>query len=412
MSDRSLMPVRAISKVLGIGFAVSVSTSTPVASAFTASLCETPKRCSSSTTSSPRSLNLTPADEEPVSSDDDVDRTVRQAGEDLFRLRRGEKAREHRDAHGHRSIPVGERLRVLLSEKGGGHQHGDLLTVLYGLECRSDGNLGLAESDVATDETVHGGRRLHVALHLGDRIQLIGRLHVPEGVLHLALPGSVRAERMTGDQQSRLVELHELARYLLDRGTSLGPRALPVRAAELVERRGVAARVRSEDFDLLCRYVELVVAPVLEKQVVTRSAVDGARDHPPVAGHSVLAVHDVVAGGEIVEEPVGRARLGPPDAVARRRPVMSCSVRTATFAVGRRNPRSMPATTTRIPLPVSFASAQGSGLRARGPKRPEALLRQHRRKAGHRALVVRAQHHGPALSDEGTEPARPCGPIG
>ena len=53
------MPVSAISSVRGIGLAVSVRTSTPVASVFTASLCVTPKRCSSSTTRSPRSLNAT-----------------------------------------------------------------------------------------------------------------------------------------------------------------------------------------------------------------------------------------------------------------------------------------------------------------------------------------------------------------
>ncbi len=53
------MPVSAISSVRGIGLAVSVSTSTPSAMRFTASLCVTPKRCSSSTTRRPSSLNCT-----------------------------------------------------------------------------------------------------------------------------------------------------------------------------------------------------------------------------------------------------------------------------------------------------------------------------------------------------------------
>ena len=55
------MPVRLISKVRGIGLAVRVSTSTEVVSCLTASLWETPKRCSSSTTSRPSFLNLTSA---------------------------------------------------------------------------------------------------------------------------------------------------------------------------------------------------------------------------------------------------------------------------------------------------------------------------------------------------------------
>ncbi len=57
MMLRSLMPVEAMYKVLGMGVALSVSTSMFFLMAFSFSLCLTPKRCSSSTTSSPRSLN-------------------------------------------------------------------------------------------------------------------------------------------------------------------------------------------------------------------------------------------------------------------------------------------------------------------------------------------------------------------
>ena len=55
------MPTRLISSVRGIGVALSVSTSTLIFSFFIASLACTPKRCSSSTISRPRSLNLTPS---------------------------------------------------------------------------------------------------------------------------------------------------------------------------------------------------------------------------------------------------------------------------------------------------------------------------------------------------------------
>jgi hypothetical protein len=55
---RSRMPVRLISRVRGIGVAVRVSTSTSTRSFLMASLWVTPKRCSSSTTSRPRSLKV------------------------------------------------------------------------------------------------------------------------------------------------------------------------------------------------------------------------------------------------------------------------------------------------------------------------------------------------------------------
>ena len=73
-------------------------------------------------------------------------------------------------------------------------------------------------------------------------------------------------------------------------------------------RRGrVAAGVVAHGVDLVGRHVELVVALVLEQQVVALHAADGALHHAAVAGHAVLVVHDVVAGLEVVEEPLGVA---------------------------------------------------------------------------------------------------------
>ena len=55
MIDISRAPIKDMCSVLGIGVAVSVSTSTRRLSCFNRSLCRTPNRCSSSTTNSPRS---------------------------------------------------------------------------------------------------------------------------------------------------------------------------------------------------------------------------------------------------------------------------------------------------------------------------------------------------------------------
>ena len=59
MIDMSRMPTSDMFSVRGIGVAVIVSTSTRLRICLMRSLCATPKRCSSSTTSSPRSLNTT-----------------------------------------------------------------------------------------------------------------------------------------------------------------------------------------------------------------------------------------------------------------------------------------------------------------------------------------------------------------
>jgi len=62
MMERSRTPIIDMCNVRGIGVAVRVSTSTSLRSFFSCSLCFTPKRCSSSTTTSPRSLNETSAE--------------------------------------------------------------------------------------------------------------------------------------------------------------------------------------------------------------------------------------------------------------------------------------------------------------------------------------------------------------
>jgi len=55
----SRMPEKAMCRVRGIGVADRVSTSTAARIFFSRSLCATPKRCSSSITTSPRSANFT-----------------------------------------------------------------------------------------------------------------------------------------------------------------------------------------------------------------------------------------------------------------------------------------------------------------------------------------------------------------
>ncbi|CAB4335276.1 unannotated protein [freshwater metagenome] len=60
--DISRIPVTAISSVRGIGVADIAKTSTVVRIFFSDSFCSTPKRCSSSTTTKPKSLKTTSCD--------------------------------------------------------------------------------------------------------------------------------------------------------------------------------------------------------------------------------------------------------------------------------------------------------------------------------------------------------------
>ena len=99
---------------------------------------------------------------------------------------------------------------MLRREHGRGHQHRHLRARLDGLEGGPDGDLGLAVAHVAHDEAVHGRVALQVRLDLDGGAQLVGRLLVGEGRLHLGLPGRVVAEGAAVGPGTRGVQLQQL----------------------------------------------------------------------------------------------------------------------------------------------------------------------------------------------------------
>ncbi len=69
---------------------------------------------------------------------------------------------------------------MLKGKDGGRHKHGHLLAVRYSLECGPDGNLRLAESHIAADQTVHRTVVLHVPLDCLAGLFLVRRVFVHE----------------------------------------------------------------------------------------------------------------------------------------------------------------------------------------------------------------------------------------
>ena len=155
MTDISRTPVSASCSVRGIGVAVSVSTCTSARSAFSRSLCPTPKCCSSSMMRRPRSLNPIALGEQRVRADDDVDLPVLQPFTDLRQLFRRDEPRSLRDLHREAAKALGESLEMLARQQRRGHDHRDLFSFHDRKEGGAKRHFGLAEADVAADEPVH-----------------------------------------------------------------------------------------------------------------------------------------------------------------------------------------------------------------------------------------------------------------
>ena len=134
------------------------------------------------------------AREQAVGADQDVDLALLEVGEHGFGLGRGAQAGDALDPEGEVGEPLAEGAPVLLGEDRGRHQHHHLGAVGGGLDRGAQGDLGLAEADVAADQPVHRPLRFHVALDRFDRLDLVGGLAVGEVRLHLDLPLAVGRE--------------------------------------------------------------------------------------------------------------------------------------------------------------------------------------------------------------------------
>ncbi len=162
MTLRSRSPSSAMPSVRGIGVAVSVSTSTSARSAFIASLWRTPKRCSSSITSSPRRCELHVAGQQLVRADDDVHGAVGDAFQRRLHFLGGAEARQLGHLHRPLAEAVDQGLVVLFGQQRGGRQDRHLLAAVHGDERRAQRDLGLAEADIAAHQAVHRPRADHV----------------------------------------------------------------------------------------------------------------------------------------------------------------------------------------------------------------------------------------------------------
>ena len=237
-----------------------------------------------------------------VRADDHVHRAVGEPAQGLGRLRGALEPRQRLHRHRERGIALGERRVVLLDQQRGRHKHGDLLAVLHRLERGAHRDLGLAVADVAADQPVHRHRPFHVVLDLVDGAELVRRLHVRKCVLEFALPRRVRGEREPGRGHPGRVQPDQLGGDLADglAGPALG--LGPVRPAEPVQGRRLAAGVPGHLVQLVGRHVQPVrrLTPparrVLDHQVLPGRASRGPRRHLHVPADAVLLVHDVVTG--------------------------------------------------------------------------------------------------------------------
>src|SRR3712207_2540687 len=157
---------------------------------------------------------------------------------------------------------------------------------------------------------------------LPDRLELVLRLLVREGGLHVGLPDRVLAEGMAGERLAGGVELEQLLRHLPDAVLHARFGAKPVTATQAVEAGGrvVAADVFLDAVQLVAGDEEFVRVLVVDAHELALDAVDRAPHQTPVAADAVVDVDHQVPFAQLAEgddrtpflQLAGEARPGPP----------------------------------------------------------------------------------------------------
>jgi hypothetical protein len=251
-----------------------------------------------------------------VGADHDLQLTVGQALAGLGGFLAGDQARQAGDLDRPALEAVLEGLVVLAGQQRGRTDNGHLLAAHRHHEGGAQGDLGLAETDVAADQAIHRLARAQVAQHVGDGRQLVVGFLVGEAgaelVEHaLRRIGLFHRLQLTGGGDLDQALGHDPQAFL-----GLGLAALPGGAAQLVQLDVLAVGpVAGQQVDVLDRQVELALAGIQQVQAVVRRALDVEGLEALVAADAVVDVDDQIArrqGAGLGQEVGGAALLARP----------------------------------------------------------------------------------------------------
>ena len=133
---------------------------------------------------------------------------------------------------------------MLISQNGGRHEHGDLLTVGSSLESGTNSHLGLAKAHVTTDKTVHRLCLFHICLHILGCLQLIRGIFVEKAGFQFMLQIGVVAEGKPFLTTTLRIKFDQVAGDILDMFLSTLLQAFPLSCAECGETRCLAIVLR------------------------------------------------------------------------------------------------------------------------------------------------------------------------
>ncbi len=200
----------------------------------------------------------------------------------------------------HFQRPAGKPLRegvvMLAREDGGRRDDGDLHPAHGGDKGPAQGNLGLAETDIAADQPVHGPAGGEIAQHIVNRVELVVGFLIGEA------RGELLIEAMTGIgdlallQETLRRDLHQLGGHLQDALLGLRLSGLPTGPAKLVEHAsGILAAIAADEVDILHRQEDPVAAGIFQLKAIMRRGGELQRLQPGITANAMIDMDDQVS---------------------------------------------------------------------------------------------------------------------
>ena len=149
-------------------------------------------------------------------ANDDVNLTSCEVVEHLSGLFSRTSARQIVDPYGQILKSFAESFEMLEGQNRCGHHHGYLFGVACSFKSGAYSHLCLAETYVATHQTIHRAGAFHVGLHLGCGFQLVGGVVVKEASFQFVLHERIVTEGKSTFGAPFGIELNQVARNVFD----------------------------------------------------------------------------------------------------------------------------------------------------------------------------------------------------
>jgi hypothetical protein len=195
---------------------------------------------------------------------------------------------------------------------GGRAQHRHLAAAGRCDKGGAQGDLGLAEADIAADQAVHRLAGGHVADHGFDGGHLVRRFLEAEAIgegFHIVLAGF---ERMALAGGALGIQVEQFGRRVarLFHGPAFG--FFPLAAAKTMQRRGVgvAAEITRDQVQMRDRHIQLVAAGEFQRQEFLRTVAHIHAGQALITADAVLDMHHRIADlqfGQIFQQAFGGA---------------------------------------------------------------------------------------------------------